>query len=473
MWLRSGIPSILTFCLLVTAFPSSSAAQSTAPIVQRLAEAIRIETVSHQDPARLDREAFDAFLAFLREHYPRTFAELDVEPVSDYSLFMTWRGRDASLAPVLFEAHYDVVPIEPGTTDDWTHPPYSGAIADGFLWGRGSLDDKGAVIGLFETAEALLAEDFTPARTLYFSIGHDEEIGGHSGSGKIAELLETRGVNLAYMIGEGGGMVEGHPMLPDRTLGMIALAEKTFVTLTLTARGAGGHSSVPPDDNALVKLAKAVADVHDNPFPLKLVSPVDDMMRAIGQEAGGFTGWLLRNQAISAPVLVRQLAKDRMSRAFVRTTTAVTIFDAGIKENVIPQTAEAKINFRLLPGTTMDEVVVRVRKIIDDPGIEIEAKQWGENPPVARLDGEGYRRIAAAIKAVMPEAHVVPGIIVGTTDTRHFAALTRDLYRFHPSLWLNVSEAVGAHGTNERIHVAGLEKVPALYRELLERVAAP
>lgn len=461
-------------CLaLWVSFAFPAAADTDSEFVQRLADSIRIETISHQDPAALDREAFETFIAFLKQHYPKTFEVLSVEYVNEFSLLMIWQGSDSALKPVLFEAHYDVVPIEPGTEGDWTFPPFSGAIANGYLWGRGTVDDKGAVIGLFETTERLLRAGYTPARTLYFSIGHDEEIGGHNGSGHIAKLLEERGVELEYMIGEGGGMMEGHPLLPDRTIGMIALAEKTFVTLTLTARGEGGHSSVPPNDNALVKLAKAVAEVHDHPFAPKIVPPVDAMFSTIGQEVPGMTGWLLRNQGLSAGLLARQMAKDRMSAAFVRTTTAVTIFDAGIKENVVPQKASAKINFRLLPGTTMDEVVQRVRDLVDDPEIVIHAEQWGDNPPVARQDGEGYRRIAGAIKATMPKVLVVPGIIVGTTDTRHFAALTRDLYRFHPTLWLDLEGGMGVHGTNEKIRIDGLQQIPHLYLELVKRVAAP
>lgn len=444
-----------------------------ARFIERLAESIRIETVSHQDPADFERANFEAFLAFLRTHYPKTFVELEIEMVSEFSLLMIWRGSERALEPVLFEGHYDVVPIEPGTLSDWTQPPFAGVIADGYLWGRGSVDDKGAVIGLFETIEALLVEGYRPARTLYFSFGHDEEIGGHAGSAEIARRLEARGVKLAYMIGEGGGIMERYPLLPDRRIAMIALAEKTFVTLTLTARGEGGHSSIPPDDNALVKLATAVADVHANPFAPMIVSPVSEMLETIGQEVPGFTGFLLRNQGLSRGLLARQMAKDRFSAPFVRTTTAVTIFDAGVKENVVPQTATAKINFRLLPGTPMEEVIERVREIVDDPGIEIVGEQWGDNPPVARIDAEGYRRIAAAIEAAMPEALVAPGIIVGTTDTRHFANLTRDLYRFHPTLWLTLDEGVGVHGTDERISTAGLAEIPLLYRELVTRVAAP
>ncbi|MCP5044291.1 MAG: M20/M25/M40 family metallo-hydrolase [bacterium] len=462
---------VLVAIALLAAVPA--VADPHPPMVERLAAAIRFETVSHQDPARRDRGAFEAFLGFLRTSYPKTFSRLEVESVSELSLLLTWSGSQADLAPVLLDAHYDVVPVEPGTVQDWTHPPFAGEVEDGYIWGRGAIDDKGAVIGLFEATERLLDEGFEPQRTLYIAIGHDEEIGGEDGAMKIAALLEQRGVQLAYMIGEGGGTFESYPMLPDRKMAMIALAEKTFLTLTLTARGEGGHSSMPPENNALVRLARAVSALHDNPFPPKLVPPIDDMLRAIGEQVGGFTGFMLRNQGLSRPILLSQLSKNPMSRSFIRTTTAVTIFDAGVKENVVPQTARAKVNFRLLPGTTSEEVIARVRRIIDDPTVEIEADQWGSNPPVAPLDGEGYRRITATMQAVMPDAAVVPGIIVGTTDTRHYAGLTHGLYRFRPTFILDMSGPIGVHGTDERVSTEGLLNVVPIYTDLIVRIAAP
>ncbi len=186
---------VLVAIALLAAVPA--VADPHPPMVERLAAAIRFETVSHQDPARRDRGAFEAFLDFLRTSYPKTFSRLEVESVSELSLLLTWSGSQADLAPVLLDAHYDVVPVEPGTVQDWTHPPFAGEIKDGYIWGRGAIDDKGAVIGLFEATERLLGEGFEPQRTLYIAIGHDEEIGGEHGAMRIAALVEQRGVQLA------------------------------------------------------------------------------------------------------------------------------------------------------------------------------------------------------------------------------------------------------------------------------------
>jgi carboxypeptidase PM20D1 len=299
--------------LLLAIGPARPAtAQEAAPAVTHLAEAIRIPTISHQDPEQVDTAAFDTFLAYLEDTYPTAFETLEVERVNGYSLLMRWPGAQDDLPPVLFDAHYDVVPIEPGTEADWTHPPFSGATADGYVWGRGSIDDKVAVIVTLEALESLTAEGFRPERTLYFSFVHDEEVGGEQGAGGVVEVLEGRGVRFAYVVGEGGGLMQDSPLLPGRDVAMIGLAEKTYLTLTLRSSGKGGHSSTPPRDSSIVRLAKALQKLHENPFDARLVSPVDDLLRALGQHQGGVTGWMLRNQWISKPLLVSQLAADPM-----------------------------------------------------------------------------------------------------------------------------------------------------------------
>jgi carboxypeptidase PM20D1 len=446
-------------------------AQEAAPVVTHLAAAIRIPTVSHQDREQIDRAAFATFLAFLGDTYPGVFRTLEVERVNEFSLLMRWPGTQGDLEPVLLDAHYDVVPIEPGTDGDWTHPPFSGAIADGFVWGRGSVDDKAAVIVTLDALESLIAEGFAPERTLYFSFVHDEEIGGEQGAGGVARLLQSRGVRFAYVVGEGGGLMKNTPLLPGRDVAMIGLAEKTYLTLTLRSSGEGGHSSTPPRDSSIVRLAKALEKLHENPFDARLVSPVDDLLRAVGEHQDGVTGWALRNQWISEPFLVSQLAGDPMGSAMVRTTTAVTMIEAGVKENVVPQRAEARVNFRVLPDESVDDVIENVRRLIDDPQIEISASPWAGNPGVADIEGEGYARIRAALKAAAPDFVVVPGLLMATTDSRHYAALTANVYRFH-GMTLDVDDAAGIHGTNERIPIDGVERGVEVLRELIARVGA-
>ena len=464
--------SILTGSLAAALLLPSAAAASDASAVVHLAEALRIQTISHQDASRFDAAAFRAFDAFLQETYPRAFSELAVEKVSDYSLLIRWGGSDESLPPVLFEGHYDVVPIEPGTLVDWTHAPFSGAVVDGVVWGRGAVDDKLAVVAMFEAIEELLRRGFEPQRSLWFAIGHDEEIGGRQGAAKIAAQLAERGVHFEYMVGEGGGVIESYPVLPDRPMAMIGLAEKTYVTMHLSAVGEGGHSSAPPRDNAIVRLGYALAALHENPFDTKLVSPVSDMFEALAPHVGGLTGFAFEQQWIAAPLLRSQLAGDRIGQTMVRTTTGVTMFDAGVKENVVPQRATAAVNFRVLPGDDPDELVEQVRALIDDPEIEIRAEVWGPIAPVADKNAEGYRRIRAALEKVIPEVVVVPGLVTATTDTRHYAELADNVYRARPYT-IDLAEPVGVHDTNESIQVRSVTEGIDFYLELMQSVARP
>ena len=437
--------------------------------VEHLADAIRIPTISYQDREKIDYEAFKQFHQFLLRTYPTVFEELPAETIGQYSLLFTWPGRDSNLKPVLFDSHYDVVPVEPGTEGEWTHPPFGGVIADGYLWGRGTLDDKSSVIATLEAMNGLLKEGFQPTRTLLFSFAHDEEIGGRDGAANLAARIEERGITLEYMIGEGGQVVEDSPFTPGKTMAMVALAEKTYVTLTLRARGDGGHSSMPVTNNAVVNLARAVAALHDNPFEPELVPPVTSMIEAIGDHSSGIQGFLMRNQSLFSAVIASNMAKDSFSNAMVRSTTAVTMFSAGIKENVIPQQAEAKVNFRLLPGVTPEQLMADVTAIIASPNIEIETSNWGSGLPVTGINGAGYQHLSAAISEVLPDVAIIPGLLVASTDARHYRNLTDNNYRFH-TYSLAMADSGTIHGTNERTSLEGVKRSVELSTALIRRV---
>lgn len=442
------------------------------PAVEHLAQAVRFETVSHQQLEKIDYDSFTNFRTFLKNTYPKVFSELVVQKISQHSLLIQWTGSNKTLKPVLFEAHYDVVPIEDGTLQDWQYPPFSGVIEDGFLWGRGTLDDKVSVIASLEAMEQLLTEGFMPERTLLFAFGHDEEIGGQQGAKKIAEHLKKNHIELEYVIGEGGLLINDHPLLPTSTVAMIALAEKSYLTLTLSTNGEGGHSSAPSQNSAVIRLAKAVSALDDNPFEAKLVSPVSEMLQAFAPHVGGIEGFLFSNQWLSEPLLISKLTEKRMSNPLVRTTTAVTMFNAGVKENVVSQQAQAKVNFRLLPGDTSEQVLARVTEIINDTSIEITADSWGDSPKVANMQGEGYRRIQASIEEELPDTVVTPGLLMATTDTRHYTELTDNIYRFQP-FTMHMDDSKTIHSTNERVSLDAIVNAVSISRRLLTSVAKP
>ncbi|MBW2273132.1 MAG: M20 family peptidase [Deltaproteobacteria bacterium] len=418
-------------------------------VAEHLAASMRFRTISHQNPADFEAGPFEALHGYLRETYPRTFASLRVRRVGGYSLLLEWPGKAASLQPVLFMSHTDVVPVEPGTEDEWTHPAFDGVVADGVIWGRGAVDNKNGVIAWLEAVERLLAEGFVPKRTVYFAFGHDEEVGGHRGAGAMAALLREEGVRFEFILDEGGFVVEDSPILPGRLVAMVNIAEKTYFTVYLRARGEGGHSSTPPRHTAIGKLASALHRLEAEPMPARLSGPIREMFAAVAPEMSGVQGWVMRNLWLTEPLVLRSMRGDSTSDAMVRTTTAITIFDAGVKENVLPQEAVATVNFRLLPGDSPEEVLAHIERTIDDPEITIEERPWRLAPEPARTDTRGFDVIRRAVHSVHPDAVVVPGLVTGATDTLHYADLSDDIYRFLGAR-LSMDEVSGFHGTNER-----------------------
>src|SRR5579859_2165133 len=164
--------------------PNDEATPAMSAAAQRLAQAVHFQTLSNQDPTKFPGAEFKRFHAFLSRNFPRMQSALRKERINGYSLLYEWPGTDPALKPVLVMAHQDVVPIDPVSAGQWLQPPFAGVIADGFIWGRGTLDDKGAVMALHEAAESLLTQGFRPRRTMYFAFGHDEEVGGQRGGGE-------------------------------------------------------------------------------------------------------------------------------------------------------------------------------------------------------------------------------------------------------------------------------------------------
>jgi carboxypeptidase PM20D1 len=462
-------------CLVrVAQLPDPAASGAAAPpialdetgAVERLAGALRIPTISHGDPERSDPVALAAFARYLRERFPRAHAALTREAVG-HSLLYTWPGRDPNAVPLLLLAHMDVVPVEPGTEGAWTHPPFGGVVADGHVWGRGARDDKSSVLALLESAEWLAADGFQPARTVYLAFGHDEEIGGQAGAKKIAELLMARGIK-ADLLDEGSAVLEG--MVPGvaRPVAAIMAAEKGYFTVQLTTRAEGGHSSRPPPVTAVSRLARAVARVQDHPLPTRLVRPVTDMLDRLAPEMGFGGRLVLANRWLFGPLIRRQFAASLTTNTLVRTTTATTVFHAGIKDNVLPSEARALVNFRLLPGDTMDGVLAHLRRVIDDDGVELAGYGGfgNEASEVSPIDSEFFRLLERTTREVFPDAVVSTGLVTGATDARNYEGVYLTRYNFSPST-LTAGDLPTIHGTNERIAVDNYLGMVRFYVRLL------
>jgi len=448
--------------------PSSELAVDAAGAAQRLAGALRFQTVSHQDSMQFDAAEFRRFQDYLATSFPRVHATLRREAVGRFSLLFRWAGADTALPPVVLMAHQDVVPIEPGTESKWTHPPFAGEIAEGYVWGRGAMDDKGSLMAQLEAIETLLAGGASPRRTVYLALGHDEEVGGRAGAAAIAALLASRGVRPAFVLDEGGAVATGLvPGVPG-PVALVGIAEKGYLTLELTVRVEGGHSSMPPRQTAVGILSAAIDELEEHPVPGGIRGPTAKMFDYLGPELSFGLRLLFANRWLFGGLLASRFGATPAGNAMLRTTTAPTIVEGGVKENVLPSMARAMVNFRLLPGDSIAGIVEYVRRTIDDPRVTVTIPETfkTEPSPVSPVDAEEFRLLTRAIRQVVPEAIVVPWLVVGGTDSRYFARLTPNVYRFAATP-IGPSDLERAHGTDERMSVEGHARNIRFYVRLL------
>lgn len=439
-----------------------------ALVAEHLSAALRLQTVSELDRSKINLGTFDQFHAMLERMYPRLHATLKRERVSDYSLLYTWEGRASELEPVALLGHMDVVPVDPASLSEWSHPPFDGVVADGFVWGRGALDIKSTVITTMEAVEGLIRAGYQPERTLYLAFGHDEEIGGLQGARCIVSLLESRGVQLAAVLDEGGmvtqGMVPGIN-LPVATLG---IAEKGHAAIELLVEGRPGHSSMPPKHTAIGILSRAITRIEAAPMPERMY-----MARLMFSELAAFMPFSLR-LALANPWLFGRSIRNRLSaspqtNAIIRTTSAATVIQGGVKDNILPAQARALINCRLIPGDSSVDVTERLRKVIADEAVQVrlhEESSW-EASQVSQVTSPIYQNLGMTVRQVFPEALVAPYLMAGATDSRYYTAICPNVFRFSPYK-IDADLLKTVHGTNERISIENLEYMVQFYTQLIK-----
>lgn len=455
--------------LQVTAVPRAPVDAPAA--AARLGEAIRFRTISSHEKPDQHAEALQGMQAHIENSFPAFHAAAKREVVAGYSLLYAWEGSDPKAAPIALLAHQDVVPVAPGTEKDWQQPPFDGVIADGFIWGRGAWDDKGNLYSMLEAAEAMAKAGFRPKRTIYFAFGHDEETAGTAGAKSIAALLASRGVRLDFVIDEGLLITEGIMKGLEKPAALIGVAEKGYATLVLNARATPGHSSMPPRDTAIGMMSAALARLEDHRLPMQIRSTVAEMFDTLAPEMAGFNRVALSNLWLFRPLLLRQFEKSGPTEAMVRTTTALTIFNAGDKDNVLPGKAEATVNFRLIPGDTEASVTEHVRSTVANERISITPFPGNTDPPpVTPASSPSFQMLNRTIREVFPDVIVAPGLMVAATDSRHYVGVTDKIFRFSP-VRANSEDLKRFHGTNERLSVEGYADMIRFYRRLIENAA--
>ncbi len=433
---------------------------------ERLAELIRIPTVSRRDRSEIDEEAFARFRARIAELYPRTHEALEREQLGDGALLYRWRGRTGE-PPLVLMAHYDVVPVE---GQDWSRDPFAGLIEDGVVHGRGAIDDKGYLVAILEAVEALVTEGFTPRRDVWLSFGNDEEVTGVGAQLAVAAFTE-RGIRPWAVLDEGGAVVTGmFPGVPGQ-VAVVGLAEKGRLDVELVATDAGGHASSPLPGGAPARLAKAITALDEHPFPARMNDVVLGMVDAAGRHAPGPLRAVFAHADVLGPALARILARaGREANALVRTTVAVTRLEGSAASNVLATRVLAHLNIRIALGETVGSTVERLRRVIGDPSVELRVLPGGADPsPVSRVDDDAYATVAAAAKAAYPDAVVAPYLMVQASDSRHFAEICDSVYRFMP-FDVTREELAALHAADERISIAALHRGAGFVRHLLRTI---
>ena len=447
-------------------------------VAQHIGLAIQIKTINNVDSEKVDPVPFQGMHNLISMLYPEVEEYLEREILGNYSLLYTWKGSDPNLDPIALTAHMDVVPAREDADSGWTYPPFSGTVADGYVWGRGAIDCKGVMIGILEAVNFLLKVGFQPKRTIYLAFGEDEEVSGARGAAQIAKTLKERGIHLSFLLDEGGVISQDTIPGVDAPVGLVGVAEKGYLSLVLRAETASGHASAPNQVTSIGALALAIATLENNPFPQDL-DFVEFMMSFLADALPFTQKMALANRWLFGKSVAKRFAASPMANANTRTTIAPTIIHGGNTENVLPATAEATINLRLMPGDTLVDVYKRINEMVGDDVVHVlpahneslyENHSW-DPTEVSDVDSPQFLVLLDLIKATMPGAYAVPYLMNGATDARHYMQICDRVFRFSPFI-LDKEEIETVHGTNERLSFENASRMVGFLIELIERMSS-
>ncbi|MDR2899737.1 MAG: M20/M25/M40 family metallo-hydrolase [Clostridiales bacterium] len=445
----------------------------TAKIAQVIGKSITFNTTSYEDPSLMDGNAFKGLHKYFEEAFPLAHSNMERVIINDWTLLYKWKGTDSSKKPVLFMSHLDVVPVMPGTENDWDFPPFSGSIDSDYVWGRGAIDTKGQAVGELYAAEYLLEKGFKPSRDIYFMFGHDEETMGVDGSLAAKEYLEKQGITLEFVIDEGGGFKEGSGLgAPNAILAQVDIFEKGYIDVAVEANAPGGHSSRPGKGTALGKVAKAIGKIEDNPLPAHINPVVRDMFLKlkpfITQEP--FKSYVANIE--SDPKAFADYLKDIVDLApMVHTTTALTMINGSPAPNVLPQKVRSIINFRIAPEDTCDSILKHCIDTADDSELKIEMTKGLDPSKISKIDSIGFKAIEDSVGKFFNGVTVIPGLVTGGTDCRYFEDICDCCYRFRPFID-NMALGHTTHATNERCYMPAVAQGVKVLIDIMKNTCA-
>ena len=427
---------------------------------ERLSKMIQAETVSSYDDNDLTK--FYKFHELLKEEFPSIFAACEFEDFSG-NILLRWKGKDEKLLPILLMNHHDVVEA----TGNWTHPPFSGEIADGKIWGRGTLDTKGGLFGMLEAADELASEGFIPCRDIYFMTTCCEETTG-AGADTISQTLHDRGIRLAMVLDE-GGMILDEPMSGVKgQYAMVGVGEKGYADLKFTARSSGGHASTPGKDTPLVRLGKFMAAADKkNVFKVKMSPTVRATLSSLSEGMSGPLKLVLGHPKLFSPLLCRVMPSiSGTAGAMLKTTLAFTMAHGSNGTNVLPEEAYVIGNMRYSHHEGGKASIEAIAALAKKYGIETEILHGGFDSPLSDHNSSAFAHIKAAVDRSFDSVKTAPYIMNAASDSRFMSRVCDNCFRFAP-FSINQTQLASVHGIDENLDISTLAPAVDFYRYII------
>lgn len=431
----------------------------TEQYANELSRLIKIETIS--ETGKTDGKKFEDFRQTLREMFPNVFDACEYEEFNG-GFLLRWKGS-GNEKPILLMNHHDVVEA----SGRWQYAPFSGTIAEGKVWGRGTLDTKGGLWAMLRAADELAAEGYVPERDVYFESASTEETDG-VGAQTIAKALEERKIHFDTVLDEGGMMMYDPIGGADGTFAMIGMAEKGCADIKFVARSNGGHASTPGKNTPLVRLGKFMAAAEkSNIFKVKIPDTIAEMFRRIAPAMGGALGLVCGHPKLFAPLIKAVVPQiSATAGAMMRTTIAFTMAGGSDGLNVLPQEAWVTGNMRFSHHQGGEASIAAICKLAEKFDVRTEIIDPGFSSGITDYNGSAFRRVENAVKDIFPDVVSLPYIMTGASDSRYFDEISDGVVRFVPFL-IDDNQLASIHGINENVDLSCLAPAVDFYKHII------
>ena len=460
-----GIAVVRTFAIKASAPAACSTVitdEECAIAAKKLGAMVQVPSVSKNENE--DLTEFYKLHKVMEEHFPLIHQRLEKTDLQG-NLLYRWPGIDSSKKPILFMGHQDVVPA---SDDGWRVGSYSGAVIDGNLYGRGSLDCKSTMYVELQAVEELLEENFVPPCDVYLSYSINEETGG-DGAAAAVRYLKEKGIQLALVLDEGGAVSEAPVVGMDRDYAVIGITEKGYMDLKITARGKGGHSSTPPRNTPAARLFAFANEIErKRPFRKALLPETVEMFSKMAPSFNFPMRLILGNIWLFKPLLMSLMPiVSPFGEAVMSTTCCFTMMRGSDAANVIPKEPYLVANLRTSVHQGCTASLAVMKEYADKYDLDIEVIMQRDASPVSNIHSREYAYVCDCIKEQFPDVGIAPYIIMGGTDCRHFHALTENALRFAPVRMTNAQNA-SCHAVDENVTLAALAEGVRFYKMFLK-----